>query len=100
MRRLVFATQKLDPDDPVLAATAPMARALAARVDELVVLCDSAVPGIMPENTRVHEFGEAPVGLHPSAHLHADGDQQRHRQRSHGQAYGRGIVHVIRDCLR
>jgi glycosyltransferase involved in cell wall biosynthesis len=34
-----------------------MARALAARVDELVVLCDSAVPGVMPENTRVHEFG-------------------------------------------
>jgi glycosyltransferase involved in cell wall biosynthesis len=56
MRRLVFATQKLDPEDPVLAATVPMARALAARVDELVVLCDSAVPGIMPENTRVHEF--------------------------------------------
>jgi glycosyltransferase involved in cell wall biosynthesis len=57
MRRLVFATQKLDPDDPVLAATVPMARALAARVDELAVLCDSAVPGVMPENTRVHEFG-------------------------------------------
>ena len=57
MRRLVFATQKLDPEDPVLAATVPMARALAARVDELVVLCDSAVPGVMPDNTRVHEFG-------------------------------------------
>jgi len=57
MRRLVFATQKLDPEDPVLAATVPMARALAARVDELVVLCDSAVRGVMPDNTRVHEFG-------------------------------------------
>src|SRR3954454_14993393 len=57
MRRLVFATQKLDPDDTVLAATVPMARALAARVAGLVVLCDSAVPGVMPENTRVHEFG-------------------------------------------
>jgi glycosyltransferase involved in cell wall biosynthesis len=56
MRRLVFATQKLDPADPVLAATVPMARALAARVDELVVLCDSAAPGVMPANTRVHEF--------------------------------------------
>ena len=42
MRKLIFATQKLDPDDPVLAATVPMVRALAARVDELVVLCDSA----------------------------------------------------------
>jgi glycosyltransferase involved in cell wall biosynthesis len=56
MRRLVLATQKLDPADPVLAATVPMARALAARVDELVVLCDSAAPGVMPANTRVHEF--------------------------------------------
>jgi glycosyltransferase involved in cell wall biosynthesis len=57
MRRLIFATQKLDPEDTVLAATVPMARALAARVDELVVLCDSAMPGVMPENTRIHEFG-------------------------------------------
>jgi len=57
MRRLIFATQKLDPDDPVLAATVPMARALAARVDELVVLCDTAVPDAVPPNARVHEFG-------------------------------------------
>jgi glycosyltransferase involved in cell wall biosynthesis len=57
MRRLVFATQKLDPQDPVLAATVPMVRALAERVDELVVLCDKAVPGTMPANVRVREFG-------------------------------------------
>jgi glycosyltransferase involved in cell wall biosynthesis len=57
MRRLIFATQRLDPGDPVLAATVPMARALAARVDELVVLCDTAVPAAVPPNTRVHEFG-------------------------------------------
>jgi glycosyltransferase involved in cell wall biosynthesis len=59
MRKLIFATQKLDPDDPVLAATVPMVRALAARVDELVVLCDSAVPAAVPENARVHAFGAA-----------------------------------------
>jgi len=59
MRRLIFATQRLDPDDPVLAATVPMVRALAARVDELVVLCDTAVPGAVPPNVRVHEFGAA-----------------------------------------
>ena len=59
MRKLVFATQKLDPDDPVLAATVPMVRALAERVDELVVLCDTAVPGAAPANVRVHEFGAA-----------------------------------------
>ena len=57
MRRLIFATQKLDPSDPVLAATVPMVRALAARVDELVVLCDYAEPGIADGNIRVHEFG-------------------------------------------
>jgi glycosyltransferase involved in cell wall biosynthesis len=59
MRRLIFATQKLDPGDPVLAATVPMVRALAARVDELVVLCDSAVRPALPTNVRVHEFGAA-----------------------------------------
>src|SRR5260370_12011810 len=57
MRRLVFATQKLDRADPVLAATVPMVHALAARVDELVVLCDTAMPGDVPANARVHEFG-------------------------------------------
>ena len=57
MRRLVFATQKLDPGDPVLAATVPMVRALAARVDELVVLCDTAVPSVVPANVTVREFG-------------------------------------------
>lgn len=56
-RKLVFMTQRIDPDDPVLAATVPMARALAERVGELVVLCDTAVPGVLPPNCRVHEFG-------------------------------------------
>jgi glycosyltransferase involved in cell wall biosynthesis len=55
MRKLVFCTQKLDPGDPVLAATVPMVRALAARVDELVVLCDSATVDL--DGVRVHEFG-------------------------------------------
>ena len=57
MRKLVFCTQRLDPADPVLAATVPMVRALAARVEELVVLCDGAT--IALENVRVHEFGAA-----------------------------------------
>jgi glycosyltransferase involved in cell wall biosynthesis len=59
MSRLIFATQRLDPRDPILAATVPMVRALATRVDELVVLCDSAVPEAVPENARVHEFRAA-----------------------------------------
>jgi glycosyltransferase involved in cell wall biosynthesis len=55
MRKLIFCTQKLDPDDPVLAATVPMARALASRVDQLVVLCDTAT--IELDNATIHEFG-------------------------------------------
>jgi glycosyltransferase involved in cell wall biosynthesis len=54
--KLIFCTQRLDAADPVLAATVPMVRALAARVDELVVLCDSA-PTRVAGNVRVHEFG-------------------------------------------
>jgi glycosyltransferase involved in cell wall biosynthesis len=61
MRKLIFCTQKLDADDPVLAATVPMARALAARVDELVVLCDAARTQVA-DNVRVREFG-APTQL-------------------------------------
>jgi glycosyltransferase involved in cell wall biosynthesis len=52
---MIFATQKLDSSDPVLAATVPMVRALAERVDDLVVLCDTAVD--VPAGVRVHEFG-------------------------------------------
>jgi glycosyltransferase involved in cell wall biosynthesis len=70
MRRLIFATQKLDPGDPVLAATVPMVRALAARVDELVLLCDTADPDAVPENARVHEFG-APTQLQRGARFTA-----------------------------
>jgi len=57
MKRLIFATQKLDSNDPILAATVAKVHALAERVDELVVLCDSAEPGIAPDNVRVHAFG-------------------------------------------
>lgn len=62
--KLVFCTQRLDPDDPVLAATVPMVRALAARVDELVVLCDTATLTI--DRVRVREFG-APTQLQRGA---------------------------------
>ena len=55
MRKLVFCTQRLDPDDPVLAATVPMVRALADRVDDLVVLCDAATVNL--DGVRVREFG-------------------------------------------
>ena len=58
MRRLVFLTQRVDPKDPVLAATIPKIRALADRVDEVVVLAQSAAPANgLPENVRVRTFG-------------------------------------------
>jgi len=54
--RLVFVTQQVDPGHPALAATVPMLRALAERVDEVVVLADRALPGVLPENCRVRPF--------------------------------------------
>lgn len=54
--KLVVVTQQVDPASPVLGATVAKLRALAARVDELVVLADSAVEGALPENTRVRLF--------------------------------------------
>ena len=54
--RLVVVTQQVDPASPVLGATVDKLRALAARVDELVVLADSAVEGALPENCSVRPF--------------------------------------------
>lgn len=57
--RLVVVTQEVDPASPVLGATVPKLRALAASVDELVVLADSAVEGALPANCRVRPFRSA-----------------------------------------
>ncbi len=54
--RLVVVTQQVDPASPVLGATVAKLRALAERVDELVVLADSAVDGALPDNCRVRLF--------------------------------------------
>ena len=57
MRRLVFVTQQADPEHPVLGATAAQIRALAERVDELLVLANgAAVEGALPANCRVRSF--------------------------------------------
>lgn len=57
--RIVFVTQTVDPQHPALAATVRKIAALAALVDEVVVLTDGAAPGVLPANCRVHEFGAA-----------------------------------------
>jgi glycosyltransferase involved in cell wall biosynthesis len=56
--RLLFVTQSLDPDHPVLAQTLDLVEALASRCEELVVLSQSV--GHHPElppNVRVLVFG-------------------------------------------
>jgi glycosyltransferase involved in cell wall biosynthesis len=58
MRRLVFLTQRVDPEDPVLGATVAKLRALAERADEVVVLAQSAAAANgLPDNVRVRTFG-------------------------------------------
>jgi glycosyltransferase involved in cell wall biosynthesis len=54
--KLVFITQQVDPGHPALAATVPKLRALAGLVDEVVVLADGAVEGVLPANCRVRTF--------------------------------------------
>ena len=50
-------TQEVDPASPVLGATVAKIGALADRVDEVVVLADRAVDGVLPANCRVALFG-------------------------------------------
>jgi glycosyltransferase involved in cell wall biosynthesis len=57
--RLVFITQAVDAEHPVLAATIPKIRALASRVDELVVLAQSARGDKLPANVDVRVFGSS-----------------------------------------
>jgi len=54
--RLAVVTQAVDVEDPVLGATVPKLRALAERVDELVVLSLRVGPHALPENTRVQSI--------------------------------------------
>jgi glycosyltransferase involved in cell wall biosynthesis len=57
MRRVIFVTQQIDPEHPNLAAATAMVRALAERVDEVIVIALRAVPGVLPDNCTVHVIG-------------------------------------------
>ena len=57
MERIVFITQQVDPAHPNLGAAVGLIRALAARVDEVVVLALHAERGALPENCTVHTIG-------------------------------------------
>jgi glycosyltransferase involved in cell wall biosynthesis len=54
--RVVFVTQRVDPEDPVLGATVAKIHALAAHCEEIVVLADSVAPGAVPANAVVHLY--------------------------------------------
>lgn len=56
MKRLVFLTQRVDAGDPVLAATIPQIRALAERVEELVVVAQSGRGDGLPTNVVLRTF--------------------------------------------
>jgi glycosyltransferase involved in cell wall biosynthesis len=57
--KLIFITQQVDPASPVLGATVEKLRALSARVDELLVIADSAVEGVLRGNCRVRLFSSS-----------------------------------------
>jgi glycosyltransferase involved in cell wall biosynthesis len=69
--RLVFVTQAADPTHPVLGATLPQIRELAARVDELVVLAASVDRAALPANCRAHTFSAPTQALRGARYLAA-----------------------------
>jgi glycosyltransferase involved in cell wall biosynthesis len=80
--RLVFVTQTLDAEHPVLAQTLDLVHALAARSEELVVLCAAA--GRHPElptNVRVRVFGGGSRLGRGARFVHMIGGELRRRPR-------------------
>jgi glycosyltransferase involved in cell wall biosynthesis len=57
VRRIIFVTQQIDPEHPNLAAATAMVKALAERVDEVIVIALRAVPGVLPPNCTVYAIG-------------------------------------------
>lgn len=55
--RLIFVTQSVDAEDPILGATVAKLRALAERVDELVVITDRIGAHDLPANVTLRTFG-------------------------------------------
>ncbi len=92
MRRLVFITQQVDPGHPALAATVPKIRALAERVDEVVVLADRVLPG--------HAAGQLPQPQLRVAHEGRARPALRGRARRRSSRGGRGRSRSSRTCAR
>jgi glycosyltransferase involved in cell wall biosynthesis len=58
--KILFVTQQLDAEHPTLGAVAGMVRALAERVDELVVIAAAGTAETLPPNVRLRSF-DAPT---------------------------------------
>jgi glycosyltransferase involved in cell wall biosynthesis len=56
MTKLIFVTQQVDREHPTLGAAADLVAALAARVDEVVVLASTAAVDALPANVRFRSF--------------------------------------------
>jgi len=57
MKKIVFVTQQVDPAEPTLGAAVALVRALAAEVDEVVVLALRGDASALPPNARLRTFG-------------------------------------------
>lgn len=77
--KLVVVTQRVDPDDPALGATVSMLRALAERVDELVVLTLVAREAGLPANVRVKTFAASTQALRGARFVAALAPELRRR---------------------
>ena len=55
--RLIFVTQRVDAEDPILGATVAKLRALAERCEELIVITDRVGVHDLPDNCTLHTFG-------------------------------------------
>ena len=55
--RLIFVTQRVDAEDPILGATVAKLRALAERCEELIVITDRVGVHDLPANCTLHTFG-------------------------------------------
>jgi glycosyltransferase involved in cell wall biosynthesis len=79
--RLVFVTQSVDAEDPILGATVAKLRALALRCDELVVITDHVGAHDLPENCTLLTFGSSTKLGRGLRYLRALGPQLLRRDR-------------------
>ena len=91
LMRLVFITQTLDADHPVLGHTLILVEALAARTEEVVVVCGSVGRHALPANVRIRSFGvsvpnRARARVHPGAQRRGRAPAAGRRHLAHGAA--------------